>query len=105
MTKKQSTNLEQEVWEKLKTIPDPELNISLVDLGLIYEVKIKAESVYIKLTLTTIGCPLFGVIQKTIEDKVKEVPGIKNVQTELTFDPPWSMDLMSEEAKLKLGLL
>ena len=97
--------VEKEVWQKLKEIPDPELNISIVDLGLVYEVKIKDDKAKIKMTLTTIGCPLFGTIQKMVEDKVQEVSVIKAVETELVFDPPWSMDMISEEAKMKLGIL
>ncbi|MFA6005969.1 MAG: iron-sulfur cluster assembly protein [Patescibacteria group bacterium] len=99
------TKLETEIWERLKEIPDPELNISIVDLGLVYEVKVKDEKAKIKMTLTTIGCPLFGTIQKMVENKVGEVSGIKAVETELVFDPPWSMDMISEDAKLKLGIL
>lgn len=97
--------LEEKVWEKLKQIPDPELNISLVDLGLIYKVEVGEGKAKITMTLTTIGCPLFGTIQKTVEAKVSEIEEIKNVDVSLTFDPPWSMDKMSEEAKLKLGLI
>lgn len=99
------TETEKAIWQKLKEIPDPELNISIVDLGLVYEVKIKDDKAKIKMTLTTIGCPLFGTIQKMVEDKVQEVPAIKAVETELVFDPPWSMDMISEEAKMKLGIL
>lgn len=97
--------IEQAVWSKLKEIPDPELNISIVDLGLIYTVTVKDEKAKIRMTLTTIGCPLFGTIQKMVEDKVGEVPEIKAVETELVFDPPWSMDMISEDAKVKLGIL
>ena len=98
------SKIEHLVWEKLKTIPDPELNISLVDLGLVYAVKVNGGQAQITMTLTSIGCPLFGIIQKTVEDKVREVEGIEDVEVALTFDPPWSMDKLSEEAKLKLGL-
>ncbi len=103
MVKKQP--LEEQVWAKLKEVPDPELNISIVDLGLIYDVTVKAGVARIKMTLTTIGCPLFGLIQKQVEDKVREVTKIEAVETELTFEPPWTMDKMSEDAKLKLGIL
>lgn len=103
MVKKQL--LEEQVWAKLKEVPDPELNISIVDLGLIYDVTVKAGVARIKMTLTTIGCPLFGLIQKQVEDKVREVTKIEAVETELTFEPPWTMDKMSEDAKLKLGIL
>ncbi len=99
------SKLEKQVWEKLKEIPDPELNISIVDLGLVYEVKVEGDTVKIKMTLTTIGCQLFGLIQKSVEEGIKELPGVKAVETELTFDPPWSMEMISEDAKVKLGLV
>ncbi len=98
------TILEKQVWEKLREIPDPELNISIVDLGLIYKVTIKDGQAKITMTLTTIGCPLFGTIQKTIENKVAELKQIDNVKIDLTFKPAWSMDKMSTDAKIKLGL-
>lgn len=99
------TKLEKQVWQKLKEIPDPELNVSIVDLGLIYKVEIRKQVAKITMTLTTIGCPLFAVIQQTIEEKVGEVKSINKVKIDLTFDPPWSMDLMSDDAKIKLGLI
>ena len=99
------TTLEKQVWQKLREIPDPELNISIVDLGLIYKVKVKDGQAKITMTLTTIGCPLFGTIQKTIENKVAELKQIDNVKIDLTFKPAWSMDKMSEDAKIKLGLI
>ena len=99
------TILEKQVWEKLREIPDPELNISIVDLGLIYKVTIKDGQAKITMTLTTIGCPLFGTIQKTIENKVAELKQIDNVKIDLTFKPAWSMDKMSTDAKIKLGLI
>ncbi len=83
---------------------DPELNISIVDLGLIYKVKIvNKTSAKITMTLTTIGCPLFPVIEKDIKGKLKEL-GFTNVQIELTFDPPWSIDMLSERGKAILGI-
>jgi len=99
------SKLEEKAWELLKEIPDPELNISIVDLGLVYKVEIKEGKAKVTMTLTTIGCPLFGVIQKTVEEKLMEIKEVQNVEVELTFDPPWTMDMMSEESKLKLGLI
>lgn len=94
-----------QVRSKLKEVIDPELGVSIVDLGLIYEVLVSQEGVcVITMTLTTIGCPLFGQIQKEIEDKVLEVDGIEDVSIELTFDPPWTPDKMAESAKIELGL-
>ncbi|MEK7549429.1 MAG: metal-sulfur cluster assembly factor [Patescibacteria group bacterium] len=96
---------EQQVREKLDLVLDPELGVSIVALGLIYEIFITEEGVAkITMTLTTIGCPLFGQIQKEIEDRVMELENIEDVEIELTFDPPWTPDKMTEEAKVQLGL-
>lgn len=95
----------EEVLEKLKLVLDPELGVSIVDLGLIYEVTVSPEGVCkITMTLTTIGCPLFGQIQKEIEDRVMKIKTIEEVVTDLTFDPPWDTSKMTEEAKIQLGL-
>lgn len=95
---------EKEVFIVLKTIPDPELGISIVDLGLIYGVDIDNDNkVTVHMTLTTIGCPLFSLISEPIKAKVKEIAGVRDVEIELTFDPPWTPERMSEEAKIKLG--
>lgn len=97
--------IEQSVREKLKLVLDPELGVSIVDLGLIYEVVVSGEGVCtITMTLTTIGCPLFGQIQKEIEDRVMEIEAIEEVVVDLTFDPPWDVSKMTEEAKITLGL-
>lgn len=97
--------IEQSVREKLKLVLDPELGVSIVDLGLIYEVTVSPEGVCsIRMTLTTIGCPLFGQIQKEIEDRVMEIETIEEVVVDLTFDPPWTADKMTEEARIQLGL-
>jgi metal-sulfur cluster biosynthetic enzyme len=90
----------------LKTIPDPELGISVVDLGLIYDIEIKEDgNVVIRMTLTSIGCPLFNLIADPIKDIVGKVKGVKSVQVDLTFEPPWNIDRMSKTAKMQLGML
>lgn len=105
MTAKQDKKLDAAVREKLKLVLDPELGVSILDLGLIYEIVITDEGICaITMTLTTIGCPLFAQIQKEIEDRVLEIPAINDVKIELVFDPPWSVDKMTEEAKIQLGL-
>jgi metal-sulfur cluster biosynthetic enzyme len=96
--------IETLVWQTLKQIPDPELNVSLVDLGLIYKVSEKNGNVKITMTLTTVGCPLYGIMQKDIQNKVKEIEGVKQVNISLTFDPPWTMERISSEAKEQLGI-
>ena len=98
-------SLKNQVLEKLKLVLDPELGVSIVDLGIIYEVTVSKEGICkIQMTLTTIGCPLFGQIQKEIEDRVMEIEEIEDVEVNLTFDPPWDTSKMSEEAKIQLGL-
>lgn len=94
----------EDVQAVLKTIPDPEIGVSLVDLGLIYEVTVDGEgNVNVLMTLTSIGCPLFDQIAGPIREKVGALPGANVVDVELTFEPPWSMEKMSEDAKLQLG--
>lgn len=98
-------SLKNQVLEKLKLVLDPELGVSIVDLGLIYKVTVSKEGIcHIDMTLTTIGCPLFGQIQKEIEDRVMEIETIEDVEVKLTFDPPWDTSKMTEEAKIQLGL-
>ncbi|MGK2848518.1 MAG: metal-sulfur cluster assembly factor [Minisyncoccota bacterium] len=105
MTAKQNKKLDTAIKAKLKLVLDPELGVSILDLGLIYEVIVTLEGVCaITMTLTTIGCPLFAQIQKEIEDRVLEIPEINDVKIDLVFDPPWSVDKMTEEAKIQLGL-
>ncbi|QQR78112.1 MAG: metal-sulfur cluster assembly factor [Candidatus Moraniibacteriota bacterium] len=93
------------VREKLHLVLDPELGISIVELGLIYTISVDTDGkCTITMTLTTMGCPLFGQIQKEIEDRVMELEGIEDVETSLTFDPPWTIEKMTPEAKIQLGL-
>lgn len=103
---------EKQVWAQLKTVLDPELHINIVDLGLIYSVTLKSVDeqpfVDIVMTLTTPGCPLAGTIQTMIRDAlyVFDKEGLdvdQNVSVEITFDPPWSIECMSEEVRAELG--
>lgn len=96
---------EKQIKNKLTEVMDPELNISIVDLGLIYDVKIIKSKVKIIMTLTTVGCPLFSLIETQIKDKIKEL-GLKDeeISLELTFDPPWSMEKMSKTGRAMLGI-
>ncbi len=102
------------IWEKLKTVIDPELHIDIVNIGLVYEVSVqlvqKAEGpqpqVHIVMTVTTPGCPLLHVFEKLIKDALYTIPGFdpyKQATIDITFDPPWIPDMMSEEAKAELG--
>jgi len=95
--------MKDEIKKRLKNVLDPELNISIVDLGLIYDIKInKKKEVKIIMTLTTIGCPLFPIIENEVKRSLKDLK-LKNLELVLTFDPPWTMDMMSQESKLSLG--
>ena len=100
----------QELGEKivkvLKTIYDPEIPVDIYELGLIYDVFVNENNdVKILMTLTSPNCPVAETLPVEVEEKVKSIDEIKDVEVEITFDPPWTQDLMSEEAKLELGLL
>ena len=93
------------ILEKLKEVIDPEIGIDVVNLGLIYDLQIRPDNtVYVKMTMTTPGCPMTMWILRAVEDKILEIPGVKDAEIELTFDPPWSPDMISPEYKKRLGL-
>lgn len=98
--------VEQQVWDALQTIYDPEIPVNLVDLGLIYTVEIDQanKSVAINMTLTAPGCGMGPVLVGDVEYRVAKVPNVASVQVELVFDPPWSRERMSEEAQLETGM-
>jgi probable FeS assembly SUF system protein SufT len=101
--------IEKLVWEQMKTCFDPEIPIDIVNLGLVYRCELKdtddgQKIVEIDMTLTAPGCGMGGVIAADVKDKVEAVPRIKEAKVELTFDPPWNQNMMSDEAKLKTGL-
>lgn len=96
--------MEKKIMTALEEVMDPELYISIVDLGLVYSVKIKNEKVTLKMTLTTMGCPLFTVLESDIRDALKKIRGIKTVDVQLVFEPPWSIEKMSEKAKALMGI-
>lgn len=87
----------------LKNCYDPEIPVNIVDLGLIYDVKNNLGDVYIKMTLTARGCPAHTTISENVKAEVMKLPGVKNTQVEVVWDPPWSPEKMSEEAKKQLG--
>ncbi len=100
----------QELGEKivkvLKTIYDPEIPVDIYELGLIYDVFVNEDNeVKILMTLTSPNCPVAETLPVEVEEKVKSLNVVKDAVVEITFDPPWSQDLMSEEAKLELGML
>lgn len=100
----------QELGEKivrvLKTIYDPEIPVDIYELGLIYDVMVNTDyDVKILMTLTTPNCPVAESLPQEVEERVKSLDMVKACEVEITFDPPWTQDLMSEEAKLELGML
>lgn len=102
----QVENLRDRIIDVIRTVYDPEIPVNVYDIGLIYEVTVyPVNNVYIRMTLTSPTCPAAGVLPGEVENKVKTMPGINNVDLELTFDPPWEMSMMSDEAKLELGML
>lgn len=101
-----TTELGEKIVKVLKTIYDPEIPVDIYELGLIYDVLVNEDQeVKILMTLTTPNCPVAETLPKEVEDKVKSIKMISDAEVEITFDPPWSQDLMSEEAKLELGML
>ncbi|GAA4946619.1 putative Fe-S cluster assembly protein SufT [Halioxenophilus aromaticivorans] len=97
---------DEQVWGALKTVFDPEIPIDLVELGLIYEMAIDQpqHTVNIKMTLTAPGCGMGPVLVSDVKYRVAKVPNVQSVNVELVFDPPWSREMMSEEAQLEAGL-
>ena len=98
-------DLRLQVIKALRTIFDPEMPVNIYELGLIYEVKVdEARFVSIRMTLTAPNCPVAGTLPPEVELKVKGVPGVTGVMLDLVFDPPWTKKMMSEAAKLELGI-
>ncbi|GAA3558116.1 SUF system Fe-S cluster assembly protein [Snuella lapsa] len=98
--------LGEKIVNVLKTIYDPEIPVDIYELGLIYDVFVNEDyDVKILMTLTTPNCPVAETLPLEVEEKVKSLDDVKSAEVEITFDPPWSQDLMSEEAKLELGML
>jgi metal-sulfur cluster biosynthetic enzyme len=93
----------EEVLEVLRQVEDPELGMDIVDLGLLYEVEVEASTAKVTYSLTSMGCPAGPLIAQDIDGAVRQVDGIENVELELTFDPPWTPERMSDDAKFILG--
>ena len=99
-------DLQEKVLAAIKTVYDPEIPVDIYELGLIYEINIyPINNVYIQMTLTSPSCPSAEVIPGEVEQKIKAIEGVNSVKVEVTFDPPYSQDMMSEAAKLELGFL
>ena len=106
LTDEQIASLGEEVIRVLKTVYDPEIPVDIYELGLIYDVQISDEGeAKVLMTLTTPNCPVAESLPMEVEEKVGEVEGITKSKVEITFEPEWEKDMMSEEAKFELGLL
>ena len=103
-------DIEAVIWDQLKTCYDPEIPVNIVDLGLVYHCEVTPlgngeRSVSVDMTLTAPGCPVAGEMPGWVADAIEPLPGVKTVDVELTWDPPWGMDMMSDEARLELGFM
>ena len=99
----------EKVWEALKECYDPEIPVNIVELGLVYELRVEEEvpgeaNIYIRMTLTAPGCGMGPMIAADVKRRVTQIPGVKNVLVELVFDPIWNTSMMSEAAKLMLNI-
>ena len=99
-------DLGEKIVKELKTIFDPEIPVDIYELGLIYDVLVNEDyEVKILMTLTSPNCPVAESLPQEVEEKIRSIDEVKTAEVEITFDPPWTKDLMSEEAKLELGFL
>jgi len=106
MTNKDKEDLGDKIVEMIKTIFDPEIPVDIYELGLIYDVFVNEEKdVKILMTLTSPNCPVAETLPVEVEEKVKTIDEVRGAEVEITFDPTWTQDMMSEEAKLELGFL
>jgi probable FeS assembly SUF system protein SufT len=109
-TPQDPAEIERLVWDQLRTCYDPEIPVNIVELGLVYRCNVTPitdgkHKVSVKFTLTAPGCGMGDVLRVDIENKVLGVPGVEDVEVEVVFEPPWDQDMMSEAAKLDLGML
>jgi FeS assembly SUF system protein len=106
ITETGNNGLKDKVLAAIKSVYDPEIPVDIYELGLIYEISIyPVNNVFVLMTLTSPSCPSAEVIPGEVEQKIKAIEGINDVKVEITFDPPYSQDMMSEAAKLELGFL
>ena len=99
-----------QVWDQMKTCYDPEIPVNIVELGLVYENKVEplpegGFKVDVKFTLTAPGCGMGPILQSEVRSKVLEIPGVKSANIEVVFEPPWTQSMMSDAAKLQLGMM
>ena len=100
------SDLKEKIISEIKKIYDPEIPVNIFELGLIYKIEIKEDKkVIIEMTLTTPNCPVAETLPVEVEEKVKVIPEVKKVNVKIVYEPAWTKDMMSEEAKLELGML
>ena len=100
----EETVTKEAIYEALKSVYDPEIPVNVVDLGLVYDVQVTDSDVYVQMTLTFPGCGMGPYIGQQAEWAIQELDGVEEVQMEMGFDPPWSPELISEEARAQLGI-
>ncbi|MDE6482988.1 MAG: iron-sulfur cluster assembly protein [Rikenellaceae bacterium] len=106
VTPEEILGIEKDIIYTLKNIYDPEIPVNIYDLGLVYEIDVEPDgTANIRMTLTAPNCPMADMLVEDVETQVRKVKGVTDLNLTLTFDPPWSRDMMSEEALLELGLL
>ena len=97
--------IKEKIIAEIKKVYDPEIPVNIYDLGLIYNIEVKNENeVYIQMTLTSPNCPVADSLPKMVKENIQSIEGIKKVDLKLVWNPPWTKDMMSEEAKLELNL-
>lgn len=105
MTEEEVAALKNKVVEAMRTCYDPEIPVNIYDLGLIYETRVEPSGeVYVKMTLTAPGCPAAGTLPGEVEDKIRMIGTAKDIKVEVVWDPPWNKDMMTEAARLQLGI-
>ncbi|RLD68033.1 MAG: FeS assembly SUF system protein [Bacteroidetes bacterium] len=106
LTPPEMTELETDIMNALKTVYDPEIPVDIYELGMVYEIEVDADAVgHVVMTLTSPNCPVADSIILEVEERIKMVPGITDSDVVLTFEPPWTKEMMTEEAQLELGYL
>ncbi|MDR0533556.1 MAG: putative Fe-S cluster assembly protein SufT [Verrucomicrobiales bacterium] len=97
--------IEKQIWEKLKTVYDPEIPVNIVDLGLVYDMNLENGKAEVKMTLTAPGCGMGPVLQQEAQKKILDIPGVSSAEVFLVWDPPWHQGMISEIGRMKLGMV
>jgi FeS assembly SUF system protein len=104
-TEQAMTVKEEDVIEVLREVFDPEIPVNIVDLGLVYEIDVKPSRVDVKMTLTALGCPMAGEVMSDVRDHLLQLPGVEEAGVELVYEPPWTPERMTEDARWELGMV